>query len=203
MKNKKIKLELLAPAKDAAIGKAAILAGADAVYIGGPDFGARAAAGNSWDDIGDLIVFAHQYYARVYVVLNTIFFDKEKKLVQEFIDRAYKINADALIIQDLGVLEMELPPIPLFASTQMHNYDIDRIKFLAAAGLERIILARELSLEEIKKIKIELKDSADLEVLFMARFVYHFPGNVIFRNIYRGVQLIAGAVCRLAVCRMT
>jgi putative protease len=200
MKNKKIKLELLAPAKDAAIGKAAILAGADAVYIGGPDFGARAAAGNSWDDIGDLIVFAHQYYARVYVVLNTIFFDKEKKLVQEFIDRAYKINADALIIQDLGVLEMELPPIPLFASTQMHNYDIDRIKFLAAAGLERIILARELSLEEIKKIKIELKDSADLEVFIHGALCVSFSGQCHFSQYLSGRSANRGRcmqACRL------
>ena len=149
----KIKLELLAPAKDLAAGKLAILAGADAVYLGGPDFGARAAAGNSWEDIKVLLDFAHQYFVKVYVVLNTIFFDNEIAEVKNFIAKAYELGVDALIIQDLGILEMDLPPIPLFASTQTNNYDVEQIKFLAEAGLSRIILARELSIGEIKSIR--------------------------------------------------
>ena len=151
--NEKIKLELLAPAKDLAAGKLAILAGADAVYIGGPGFGARAAAGNSWEDIKVLLDFAHQYFVKVYVVLNTIFFDNEIAEVKNFISKAYELGVDALIIQDMGILEMDLPPIPLFASTQTNNYDVEQIKFLAEAGLSRIILARELSVGEIKSIR--------------------------------------------------
>jgi 23S rRNA 5-hydroxycytidine C2501 synthase len=150
--NNKIKLELLAPAKDLATGKLAILAGADAVYIGGPDFGARSAAGNSWGDIEFLLDFAHQYYAKVYVVLNTIFFDKEIAEVKKFIDQAYELGVDALIIQDMGILEMDLPPIPIFASTQCDNSSAEQVKFLAEAGLSRVILARELSIGEIKNI---------------------------------------------------
>jgi 23S rRNA 5-hydroxycytidine C2501 synthase len=150
--NNKIKLELLAPAKNLAIGRTAILAGADAVYIGGPSFGARAAAGNSWEDIEELIKFAHQYYAKVYLTLNTIFFDHEILAIKEVIHKAYEIGADALIIQDMGILEMDLPPIPIFASTQCDNSSVEQVKFLAEAGLSRMILARELSIGEIKNI---------------------------------------------------
>ncbi len=153
-KNKdQIKLELLAPAKDLATGKQAILAGADAVYLGGPDFGARSAASNSWQDIKSLLDFAHQYFARVYVALNTIIFDNEIEEVKSFIAKAYEIGVDALIIQDMGILEMDLPPIPLFASTQCDNSSVEQVKFLGEAGLSRVILARELSLDEIKNIR--------------------------------------------------
>jgi 23S rRNA 5-hydroxycytidine C2501 synthase len=152
--NKKtIKLELLAPAKNLATGKIAILSGADAVYIGGPNFGARSAAGNSWKDIEELIDFAHQYYAKIYLTLNTIFFNNELPEVKEFIDKAYQLGADALIVQDFGILEMDLPPIPLFASTQCNNYEADQVEFLAKAGFSRAILARELNINEIKKIR--------------------------------------------------
>jgi 23S rRNA 5-hydroxycytidine C2501 synthase len=154
----RIKLELLAPAKNLATGRTAILAGADAVYIGGPVFGARAAAGNSWEDIEELIKFAHQYYAKVYLTLNTIFFDHESLAVKEFIDKACKIGADALIIQDMGILEIDLPPIPIFASTQCDNSSVEQVKFLAEAGLSRVILARELSIGEIKNIREQTRN---------------------------------------------
>lgn len=160
-KNEVIKLELLAPAKDLETGKQAVLAGADAVYIGGPNFGARAAAGNSWSEIEKLIAFAHQYYVKVYLALNTIFFNEETEDVKKAIWKAYELGVDAIIIQDLGILEMDLPPIPLHASTQTDNYDWQQIKFLEKAGFTRVVLARELSLSQIAEIhknsKIELE----------------------------------------------
>jgi len=160
-KNEVIKLELLAPARDLETGKQAVLAGADAVYIGGPNFGARAAAGNSWSDIEELIKFAHQYYVKVYLALNTIFFNEEIEDVKKAIWKAYEIGVDALIIQDMGILEMDLPPIPLHASTQTDNYTLEQIKFLEKAGFTKVVLARELNLSQItdihKKSKIELE----------------------------------------------
>ncbi len=147
------KLELLAPAKDIECGMAAINCGADAVYIGAPKFGARAAVGNTLEDIETLINYAHKFYAKVYVTVNTLIYENELDDVQKLITALYNIGADAIIIQDMGILEMNLPPVPLFASTQTHNYDVERVKFLENAGIQRVILARELSLERIKEIK--------------------------------------------------
>lgn len=147
-----IELELLAPAKNLELGKAAINAGADAVYIGADMFGARKSAGNSIDDIRQLIEYAHKYFAKVYCTVNTIFSDSESEMVRSLIYELYSVGADAIIIQDLGILEMELPPIAIFASTQTNNYDLDRIKMIESAGVQRIILARELSLPQIKEI---------------------------------------------------
>jgi len=146
-------IELLSPARDIECGLAAINAGADAVYIGGPKFGAREDAGNSYEDIARLIKYAHLFRARVYITLNTILFDNELEDAEKMANRMYGIGADALIIQDMSFLEMNLPPIPLHASTQTNNYEIEKIKFLSEAGFSRIVLARELSLEEIKKVR--------------------------------------------------
>ncbi|CAG0942939.1 putative protease [Candidatus Brocadiaceae bacterium] len=157
----RIRLELLAPAKDYETGVAAITHGADAVYIGAPKFGARASAGNELSDIDALIRFAHQYYARVYVTVNTVLFDEELPAVSELIWQLYRMGADAIIIQDTALLQMELPPIARFASTQMHNYDLKQIQFLESVGINRIILARELSLDKIQEISTTVK--ADLE----------------------------------------
>ena len=173
--NKKIELELLAPAKDLKTGKMAVLAGADAVYIGGPAFGARAAAGNSWEDIKALVDFAHQYYVKVYLPINTIFFDEEARDVKEMIWTAYKSGVDAVIIQDMGIMEMDLPPIPIFASTQTHNFDAAQVKFLEEAGFSRVILARELSLEQIKEIR--KKTSVDLETFAHGALCVSFSGR--------------------------
>jgi len=155
------KLELLSPAGNIESGIAAINAGADAVYIGAPKFGARAGAGNPLNDIEKLIRHAHLYNAKVYIALNTLLYDNE---VQEAIDIAHQCwnaGADALIIQDLGLLEAGLPPIPLFASTQLDNRTAEKVLFLQNVGFKRIILARELSLTEIaeisKQAKIELE----------------------------------------------
>lgn len=157
----KAKLELLSPAKDLECGIAAINCGADAVYIGAPSFGARAAAGNSIDDISKLVKYAHKFWAKVYVTINTIIYDIELEEVRILITKLYNIGVDAIIFQDMALLEMDLPPIQLFASTQTHNYELDRIKLLDEIGIKRIILARELSLDQIKEIRKSV--SADLE----------------------------------------
>jgi putative protease len=193
----KIKLELLAPAKDLAAGQQAILAGADAVYIGGPSFGARAAAGNSWEDIEKLISFAHQYFAKVYVTLNTIFFDEEVKEVEAFIAKAYEIGADALIIQDMGILEMDLPPIPLFASTQCNNSSAEQVKFLEEAGFSRAILARELSLDQIKGIRDQT--NIDLEAFIHGALCVSYSGRCYFSQALCGKSANRGKCAQ--VCR--
>lgn len=155
------KLELLSPARNFEAGKAAIDNGADAVYIGGPAFGARSSASNDLRDIKRLAEYAHRYWARVYLTLNTILFDNELENAAKLARDAYSAGVDALIVQDMAYLEMDLPPIPLIASTQMNNSDIGHIKFLEDAGFMRAILARELTISQIKNISE--KTSIELE----------------------------------------
>jgi len=147
------KLELLAPAKNEIVGKAAINHGADAVYIGAPDFGARKQAANSIIAIEQLIKHAHIYNSKVFIALNTIIYEHELAEVQKLIHQLYNIGADALIIQDMGILEMDLPPIPIHASTQANNFELKQISFFEKIGLTRAVLARELTLPEIKNIR--------------------------------------------------
>lgn len=146
------KIELLAPAKNLECGMEAINHGADAVYIGAPKFSARAAAGNSLEDIARLVEHAHLYNARIYVTINTILKDEELKETEEMIWELYKAGVDALIVQDMAITRMNLPPIALHASTQVDNRTSEKVKFMAEAGFEQVVLARELSLNEIKKI---------------------------------------------------
>jgi collagenase-like PrtC family protease len=146
-------IELLAPAKDLETGLVAVNAGADAVYIGAPRFGARQAVGNSLRDIEKLVNYAHKYWARVYATVNTLLYDDELEEAVQLCHRLYRAGVDALIIQDVGLLESDLPPVPLFASTQMHNHTPERVAFLEQVGLRRVILARELSLEQIAAIR--------------------------------------------------
>ncbi|WP_430812217.1 MULTISPECIES: peptidase U32 family protein [unclassified Carboxylicivirga] len=145
-------IELLSPAKDLQCGLAAIAHGADAVYIGGPGFGARKNAGNSLDDIEQLINTAHLFGAKVYITLNTLLFDHELKAANTLIHQLYQLGADALIIQDMGLLETDLPPIPIHASTQTDNRSPEKVKFLQDVGFDQVVLARELSLNQIKAI---------------------------------------------------
>ena len=145
-------IELLAPAKNLECGIEAIRHGADAVYIGAPKYGARAAAGNSLDDLRQLASFAHQYGARVYVTLNTIIYDDELSEVESLVWDLYRIGIDALIVQDMALLTMNLPPIALHASTQTDNRTPEKVQFLHAAGFSQVVLARELSLEDIAAI---------------------------------------------------
>ena len=143
-------LELLAPARNATIGRTAITAGADAVYIGAPAFGARAAATNSIADIASLAAFAHTYRAKVYVTMNTILYDNELEDAKLMVWELYKAGVDALIIQDMAYLTMELPPIALHASTQCNIDTPAKAKILAEAGFSQLVLPREFSLAEIK-----------------------------------------------------
>ncbi len=145
-------IELLAPAKNLECGIEAINHGADAVYIGAPRFGARAAAGNSIEDIKALVDYAHIYNVRIYVTVNTILHDEELPETEKMIWELYRAGVDALIIQDMGITRLNLPPIALHASTQMDNRTPEKVKFLSDIGFRQVVLARELSLEEIKKI---------------------------------------------------
>jgi collagenase-like PrtC family protease len=145
-------LELLAPAKNADFGIEAITHGADAVYIGGPAFGARANAGNSVADIERLAAYAHRFHARVFVTLNTILRDDELDEARRMAWQFYEAGADALIVQDMGLLQLDLPPIQLHASTQTDIRTLAKAHFLQDVGFSQIVLARELTLAEIAKI---------------------------------------------------
>ena len=148
----KRKLTLLAPARDLEVGIAAIQAGADAVYIGAPEFGARQAAGNSLNDIAELVQYAHRFGAQVLVTLNTLLHDDEYPRACALAHELYKVGVDALIIQDLHLLDYDLPPIRLHASTQCDNRTPEQVLHLQQLGFRRVVLARELSLEQIREI---------------------------------------------------
>jgi 23S rRNA 5-hydroxycytidine C2501 synthase len=171
----KKKVEILAPAKNLVQGMAAINAGADAVYIGAPQFGARSNATNSVEDIAELVDYAHLFKAQVFVVVNTILYDHELDDCKNLIHELYRIGVDALIVQDMAVLEMDLPPIVIHASTQANNRDPKHVKFLADAGIKRVVLARELNLDQIK----EIHEASDVELEFFVSgaLCVSFSGN--------------------------
>lgn len=146
-------LELLAPARNLEIGIAATDCGADSLYIAGPAFGAREAAGNSMQDIEKLVRYASKFGTRVFLVLNTIVYESEIKEAERIASQALDAGCSALIIQDLGLLKAQLPPIPLFASTQTNIRSVDQAIMLEKLGFNRLILARELSLEQIREIR--------------------------------------------------
>ena len=152
MKTSRRHLELLAPAKNADFGIEAINHGADAVYIGGPAYGARAKAPNTVDDIARLVEHAHRFNAEVFVTLNTIFHDNELEGAHEIVCQLYDAGVDALIVQDMGLMEMDLPPIQLHASTQTDIRTVEKAKFLDQVGFSQIVLARELDLKTIQQI---------------------------------------------------
>ena len=173
--NKVRKIELLSPAKDLQCGIEAINHGADAVYIGAPKFGARAAAGNTLEDIHTLCEYAHLYGARIYVTLNTILKEEELEEARNLVWKLYEAGVDALIVQDMALMKMDLPPIPLHASTQTDNRSVEKVCFLQKAGFTQIVLARELSLAEIRKIA----DSTDvpLEVFVHGALCVSYSGQ--------------------------
>ncbi len=174
-KNLTRSLELLAPAKNRDCGVKAINCGADAVYIATHKFGARKEAGNSLTDIEHLIGYAHRYSAKVYITINTILTDSEIEEARSLIYKLYDIGADSIIIQDMGLLETDLPPIPLFASTQTHNNTPQKIKFLEDVGFRRAILARELPLDDIRQIREAT--SIDLECFVHGALCVSFSGQ--------------------------
>ena len=145
-------LELLAPARTADTAIAAVMAGADAVYIGASSHGARRAAANSVAELGRAAEFAHRFGARIYATVNTIVYDDEIRSVERLVGELYRAGVDALIVQDMALLRMDLPPIELHASTQCDIRDAAKARFLADAGFSRLVLARELSLKEIAEI---------------------------------------------------
>ena len=173
---KQRKIELLAPARNLECGIEAINHGADAVYIGAPKFGARAAAVNSLEDIAALVEYAHLYNVRIYVTVNTILKEEELKETEEMIRELYRIGVDALIVQDMAIAKLELPPIPLHASTQMDNRTVDKVKFLRDAGFRQVVLARELSLREIGKIHEACPDTP-LEVFVHGALCVSYSGQ--------------------------
>jgi putative protease len=191
-------IELLAPAKNLTTGIAAINAGADAIYIGASKFGARRAASNSLEEIGKLIDYAHQFRVKVYVTINTILYDSELKEVSDLIWQLYDLKTDGIIIQDMGILEMDLPPIPLIASTQTDNYLLERVKFLEEIGFKRVILARELSLEQIKEIR--KNTNLELESFIHGALCVSFSGRCCLSSYLSGRSANRGEciqACRL------
>ena len=171
----KKKIEILSPAKNLVQGMGAINAGADAVYIGAPMFGARSNATNSIEDIAELVKYAHLFKAKVFVVVNTILYDDELTACKNLIEQLYQIGVDALIVQDMAILELDLPPIVIHASTQANNRDPEHVKFLAGAGMKRVVLARELNLDQIRAIK----NASDVELEFFVSgaLCVSFSGN--------------------------
>lgn len=194
-----IELELLSPAKNTDIGIEAIRHGADAVYIGAPSFGARASAGNSVEDIARLVEYAHKFYAKVYVTVNTILRDDELEEVQRLIQQLYDIHVDALIVQDMALLQLDLPPIPLHASTQMDNRTPEKIRFLYEQGFRQAVLARELSLEEIKAIH-EACPEMKLEVFVHGALCVSLSGQCYASEALFGRSANRGECAQ--VCRM-
>lgn len=173
---KQRKIELLAPAKNLECGIAAIDHGADAVYIGAPKFGARAAAVNSLEDIAALVEYAHLYNARIYVTVNIILKDEELQETEKMIWALFRAGVDALIVQDMGITGLNLPPIPLHASTQMDNRTVEKVRFLADAGFRQVVLARELSLREISKIHEACPD-VPLEIFVHGALCVSYSGQ--------------------------
>lgn len=169
------KIELLSPAKDLNCGIEAVNHGADAVYIGAPKFGARAAAGNSLEDIRTLCDYAHQFGVRVYVALNTILKEDELEEAQRLVWSLYEAGADALIVQDMALMQMDLPPVPLHASTQTDNRTVEKVHFLEQAGFTQVVLARELSFDEIRRIASET--DVALEVFVHGALCVSFSGQ--------------------------
>lgn len=173
---KQRKIELLAPAKNLECGIEAVNHGADVVYIGAPKFGARAAAVNSLEDIAALVAYAHLYNVRIYVTVNTILKEEELAETEKMIWELYRIGVDALIVQDMGITRLNLPPIPLHGSTQMDNRTPEKVRFLADAGFRQVVLARELSLQEIRRIH-EACPETPLEVFVHGALCVSYSGQ--------------------------
>ena len=194
----KTKLELLAPARNLMVGKLAVMAGADAIYFAGPSFGARQSAGNSIDDLQKMTDFAHLFGVKVYLVLNTILFDEEISQAQKIAQQAFEVGVDAYIVQDWGLVNAGLPPLPIFASTQMDNRTPEHVAFLEELGFKRAILARELSLDQIKKIKTAAP-KIELESFVSGALCVSYSGRCYFSQASLGRSANRGACAQ--ICR--
>ncbi len=203
------KLELLVPAKDKETAICAIEYGADAVYIGAENFGARKAAGNSLAEIKEVIDYAHKFYVKVHITINTILNDEELEQAKKLIHGLYEIGADAIIVQDMGILELaakgELPPIPIHTSTQCDTRTLEKAEFFQTLGVSRIILARELSLNDIAKIcekvsaKEDRENAAEVEVFIHGALCVSYSGQC-FMSAYIGGRSANRGECAQA-CR--
>ncbi len=193
-------LELLAPAKTAAIGREAILHGADAVYIGGPSFGARDKAGNPIADIAALVEFAHRYRAKIFVTLNTILHDAELEAARKLAWDCWDAGVDALIVQDMGLLELDLPPIDLHASTQCDIRTPEKAKFLADVGFSQLVLARELTISEIARVRAALPADTVVEHFIHGALCVAYSGQCNISHAHTGRSANRGdcsQACRL------
>ncbi|MBU1447317.1 MAG: U32 family peptidase [Gammaproteobacteria bacterium] len=193
-------LELLSPAKTATIGREAILHGADAVYIGGPSFGARDKAGNSMADIAELVEYAHRFRAKIYVTLNTILHDAELEAARKLAWDCYDAGVDALIVQDMGLLELDLPPIDLHASTQCDIRTPEKAKFLAEVGFSQLVLARELTIEEIIKVRAAVPGNTVIEHFIHGALCVAYSGQCNISHAHTGRSANRGdcsQACRL------
>jgi len=193
-------LELLSPAKSVEIGREAILHGADAVYIGGPSFGARHNASNEVSEIAELVKFAHRYHARIFTTLNTILHDAELEPAQKLIWQLYDAGVDALIIQDMGLLELDLPPIQLHASTQCDIRTPEKARFLSDAGFSQVVLARELTIPQIKKVADAVGTDATIEYFIHGALCVAFSGQCFISHADTGRSANRGdcsQACRL------
>ena len=193
------KIELLSPAKNLEVGIAAINHGADAVYIGGPSFGAREKVGNSIEDIEALCKHAALFDAKVYVTMNTLLFDNELEDARKLAYDCWNAGVDALIVQDMALLNMDMPPIALHASTQCHNIEAEKVKFLEDVGFSQVVLARELSIEQIKDIRS--KTTVPLEYFVHGALCVSYSGQCYLSHVIGGRSANRGACaqpCRLA-----
>ena len=193
------KIELLSPAKNLEVGIAAINHGADAVYIGGPSFGAREKVGNSIEDIETLCRHAALFDARVYVTMNTLLFDNELEDARRLAYDCWNAGVDALIVQDMALLNMDMPPIALHASTQCHNIDAEKVKFLEDVGFSQVVLARELSIEQIKDIRS--RTTVPLEYFVHGALCVSYSGQCYLSHVIGGRSANRGACaqpCRLS-----
>ena len=192
------KIELLSPAKNLEVGLAAINHGADAVYIGGPSFGAREKVGNSIEDIERLCNHAAIFGAKVYVTLNTLLFDNELEQARKLAWDCYNAGVDALIVQDMALLMMDMPPIALHASTQCNNTTAEKVKFLEDVGFKQVVLARELSINEIKEIRS--KTTVPLEFFVHGALCVSYSGQCYLSHVIGHRSANRGACaqpCRL------
>ncbi len=193
-------LELLSPAKTAEIGREAILHGADAVYIGGPSFGARHNASNTVAEIAGLVEFAHRYRARIFVTLNTILHDAELEPARKLVHALYDAGVDALIVQDMGLLELDIPPIELHASTQCDIRTVEKAKFLAESGFSQIVLARELTIEQIAAVRAAVPADTVIEHFIHGALCVAFSGQCNISHAHTGRSANRGdcsQACRL------
>lgn len=200
MQNPHRHLELLAPAKTATIGREAVLHGADAVYIGGPSFGARDKAGNSIAEIAALVEYAHRFHAKIYVTLNTILHDAELEAACKLAYDCHDAGVDALIVQDMGLLELDLPPIDLHASTQCDIRTPEKARFLAEVGFSQLVLARELTIEEIKAVRAAVPADTVIEHFVHGALCVAYSGQCNISHAHTGRSANRGdcsQACRL------